>query len=85
MKVKVFRFTVSNAASAPMTGDETKDWYQKRKKELVTEKSIEKALNKFMETVKVVEVKVNTVDVDYHNNGRGNTVDMVYTILYEEL
>ena len=85
MKVKVFRFTVSNASSAASSDDIGKAWYSEQKKKLSTEKDIEKALNKFMETVRVIDIKTNTVDVNYHNNGRGNTVDMIYTVLYEEV
>lgn len=85
MKVKVFRFRVSNAASSPCSEDYKKDWFKERLAELKSEKDIERIINEFLykEAKKVLEIKVNTVDVEYHNNARGNTVDLVYTILYE--
>lgn len=83
-KVKVFKFRVSNATSSICSGDEHKSWYREKVSELVTQLEIESIVNKFLETVDVlVDIKVNTVDVEYHNNGRGNTVDMIYTVIYE--
>lgn len=65
--------------------DYKKDWFKERLAELKSEKDIERIINEFLykEAKKVLEIKVNTVDVEYHNNARGNTVDLVYTILYE--
>lgn len=85
MKVKVFRFRVSNAASSPWPEDYKKDWFKETLAELKSENDIERIINEFLykEAKKVLEIKVNTVDVEYHNNARGNTVDLVYTILYE--
>lgn len=84
MKVKVMRFRVSNAASAPSCNDYKEQWYRDRKAELVSEAEIEAKVNAFISNVKVVDIKVSTVEVHYHNNARGNTVDLVYTIMYEE-
>lgn len=85
MKVKGFRFRVSNAASSPCPEDYKKDWFKERLAELKSEKDIERIINEFLykEAKKVLDIKVNTVDVEYHNNARGNTVDLIYTILYE--
>ena len=84
LKVKVFRFRVSNAASGPLKGDEHEEWFIQDKKELVSEKSIEETINKFIEDKDVVDIKINNIDVRYHNNARGNTIDLVYTIMYKE-
>lgn len=85
MKVKVFRFRVSNVASSPCDDDYRKAWFKERLAELKSEKDIERIINEFLykEAKKVLDIKVNTVDVGYHNNARGNTVDLVYTIPYE--
>lgn len=85
MKVKIFRFRVSNAASSPRPDDYRESWFKKRLAELESEKDIECIINEFLykEVKKVLDIKVNTVDVGYHNNARGNTIDLVYTILYE--
>lgn len=84
LKVKVFRFRVSNAASSPLKDDEYDKWFIQSKKELVSEKSIEQTINKFIEDKDVVDIKINNIDVRYHNNARGNTIDLVYTIMYKE-
>ena len=84
LKVKVFRFRVSNAASSPLKDDEYEKWFIQSKKELVSENYIEKTINKFIEDKDVVDIKINNVDVNYHNNARGNTIDLVYTIMYKE-
>lgn len=85
MKVKIFRFRVSNAASISRGDDYREAWFRKRLAELNNENDIERIINEFLdkEVKKVLDIKVNTVDVGYHNNTRGNTIDLVYTILYE--
>jgi len=85
MKVKVFRFRVSNAASSPCPDDYRENWFKERLAELKSEKDIECIINKFLykKGKKVLDIKVNMIDVEYHNNARGNTIDLVYTILYE--
>lgn len=84
MRVKVFRFRVSNAASRPCTGDIGEKWFDKSKAELKSNEYIEDTINSFLDKVnRAIDIKVNTVDVGFHNNGRGNTVDLVYTVLYE--
>lgn len=86
MYIKTFKFTISNAASAAFSEDKNKDWYDKRVAELATPEHIDKEINKFLNKSipdrEVVDIKITTVDVHYHNNGRGNTVDLVYTIMY---
>lgn len=48
MKVKVFRFRVSNAASSPCPEDYKKDWFKERLAELKSEKDIERIINEFL-------------------------------------
>lgn len=84
LKVKVFRFRVSNAASAMHDEDKSSRYFINLQKELVSEKSIEQTINKFIADRDVVDIKINNVDVNYHNNARGNTIDLVYTIMYKE-
>ena len=86
MKIRVFRFRVSNPASYILRDDEKTEWFNERKCELYCPEEIEEIVNDFINSkgVKVIDIKVNTVEVHYHNNARGNTVDLVYTIMYEE-
>ena len=87
MYIKTFRFTISNAASVAFSEDKEKDWYAKRVAELVTPEKIDKEINKFLNKSipdrEVVDVKITSVDVHYHNNGRSNTIDLIYTIMYK--
>ena len=84
LKVKVFKFRVSNAASAPCKGDRFDDWFLEKQGELVSEKDIEETVNNFIACKDIVDIKINSIDVQYNNNDRGNTVDIMYTIMYKE-
>lgn len=83
MRVKVFRFKVSNWTSSAFESDKEKSNYYDSLKELVSEHDIEESVNSFITDKEVVSITVTPVDVHYHNNGRGNDIDLVYTILYK--
>lgn len=84
MKVKVLKFQVSNASSQLLKGDEKERWAQNAKDMLDTPSKIENTINDFCCDKNIIDIKVNTVDVNYHNNARGNTIELWYTILYED-
>lgn len=83
--VKVFEFEISNASSAPINGDMSEPWYARERRKIVSTDEIEDTINNFIDcaTKKVIDIKVNIYEVRYHNNGRGNTNHIVYTIIYE--
>ena len=81
MKIKLFRFEVSNASSLALESD----WYKNDKEKIVSEEMIEYIVNDFIYDKNVIDIKVNNVDVNYHNNARGNTIHLLYTIMYEEI
>lgn len=87
MYIKTFRFRVSNPASSAFADDKDTKWYKERMAEIVTEAEITKKINHYINTSiadrEVVDIKITPVDVNYHNNGRGNTVDLIYTIMYK--
>lgn len=83
MYIKVFRFRVSNATNKCFTEDKEKDWYKRTIGDLVSEEQIEKRVNNFIKDKENVSISVTPVDVHYHNNGRSNTIDLIYTITYE--
>lgn len=83
MKIKVFRFRVSNWTSSPWSDDKTTDRYKEGQKLLATEDDIERTVNDFICDKKNVSITVTHVDVNYHNNARGNTIDLIYTVMYE--
>ena len=84
-KIKVMKFLVSNPASRPLGDDVKEDWYKYKLSQLHTEEYIEHKLNDFFKKYPSASiVSVNKVDVNYHNNGRGNTIELWYTIQYAE-
>lgn len=82
IKVEVVKFQVSNATSGYLNGDEKEKWYQEKLLDLHDSEDITESLNYFIEDKDVIDIKVNTVDIKYHNNGRGNTIELWYTIIY---
>lgn len=82
MKVKVFEFEVSNGASRLCDGDEGTNWAKKLEAKLFSPAMVSDVINDFVKDKDVVDIKVNNVDVQYHDNCRGNTVRLWYTILY---
>ena len=83
MRIKVFRFKVSNWSSSAFEDDKKNLNYKQAQSELVTEEQIEKTINGFIKDKKNVSITVTPVDVHYHNNGRGNDIDLIYTVMYQ--
>ena len=72
MKIAVFKYLASNSA-----------WREKGGGECIDTELIEREINDFCEDKEVVDIKVNTVEWNYHNNGGCNGVTLVYTIVYK--
>ena len=83
-KVKIMRFCVCNCTTVCCTGDENTSWYKDSVNEVSSITEIENIVNDFIGDKVVIDIKVNTIDVLYHNNARSNTVDLIYTIVYKE-
>ena len=83
MKVKAFSFRLSNPASHAFDDDFKSAWYKNQISLVQTTEDIENTINEFIEDKTVVQMIVTHVDVNYHNNARGNTIDLIYTIMYE--
>ena len=81
-KVKVFRFEVSNSTSAALSDDLNSACYKNNQKKLVSEEMIESIINEFIKDKNIESINTNNIDINYHNNGRGNTIHLIYTILY---
>ena len=81
-KVKLFKFEVSNWSSRPIGKDSVTIAYEQSQAELVSEEDIEFVINAFISDKKVAAIDVRTIEINKHNNGRGNTVHLLYTILY---
>lgn len=84
MQIKVFKYEVSNSSRSPLSEDERTKWYRAALDNLVTPEEIEYEINEFCCDKEIVDIKVSTVDVKYHNNASGNTIELWYTIMYKE-
>lgn len=73
MKIAVFKFNASIAR-----------WKDKGGGECIDTFVIEDEINSFCKGKQIVDIKVNTVDYDYHNNGGCNGITLVYTVLYND-
>ena len=82
-KAKIFRFIVSNWSSHAFEDDKKKSSYRAAQDELDTPEDIEATINHFAACHLVKDVKISSVESHHHNNGRGNTVELYYTVLYE--
>lgn len=83
--IKTFEFEVSNAASSPI-GDDDKStaWYNRKIAMLKHPEDIDNCINSWIKKNHpfIEDIKIVPVDVDYHNNGRGNKIHLFYTIIY---
>ena len=88
IKTKNFQFLVSHAAGNNLHRDPSIDFWttQSGKYKINDEKSIDKKINAWIEKEQadVIDIKTMNYTLDRHNNGRQDTVVLVYTILYRE-
>ena len=84
VQIKVFEFEISNASSAPTSDDLSMSWYREAQSKIASPEQIEEEINHFIDmcTKEVIDIKTNVCEVRYHNNGRGNTNKIIYTIIY---
>lgn len=84
VQIKVFEFEISNASSAPTRDDLSMSWYREAQKKIVSPEQIEEEINHFIDIygAEVIDIKTNVCEVCRHNNGRGNTNKIIYTIIY---
>ena len=85
IKVKVFSFVVSNWTSHGFEKDCFNENYKDYKQAIYTAEQIEKVINDFAKTAHIISINVSTIDEHYHNNGRGNTIVLFYTVLYNDV
>ena len=88
IKTKTFQFLVSHSAGNNLHRDPSIDFWttQSDKYKIDDEKSIDKKINAWIEKEQadVTDIKTMNYTLDRHNNGRQDTVVLVYTILYRE-
>lgn len=72
MKIAVFKYEASTAL-----------WKKDGGGECIDAGRIEREINNFCKDKEVVDIKVNTVEYDYHNNGGCNGITLVYTVMYK--
>ncbi len=86
-KVEIFKATVSNWTTAGASPSELSSrYFQQAAKQVLTPQQIEKEINHWAECggYEIVDIKVTAVEIQQHNNGGTNTVELWYTILYEQ-
>lgn len=83
--IKVFEFEVCNASSVALNEDKGTQGYRRLQGLLKSPSDIEDDINEFLLGKRLISLHTNTVDMRYHNNGRSNTVKLVYTLVYEDL
>ena len=71
MKIKVFNYLASKAG-----------WKDNGGGMCIDSSAIEDEINRFCRGKEVVDIKTNTVEYDFHNNGGCNGVSLVYTVIY---
>lgn len=83
MKIKTFQFLLSNFGGNHVYNYDPRQW--KPKATPVTEKEIDKKLNKWIEKNNPVihDIKITTYTLNRHNNGMDDTVIAIYTITYD--
>ena len=84
MKIKVYKFEVSNGSRCELEGDSKESWFRIARSKLINPDQIEKIINDFCHGKDIINININNVDVKYHNNARGNTIELWYTIIYNE-
>ena len=83
MKVKLFRFEVSNNSSNDhIIENRNQPWYQQAINDLYTEEQIENEINDFIRDKDVVSIEVSTIEVIHRALSVGNTIHLLYTIAY---
>ena len=82
--IKTFEFEVSNATRHYLDGDVNTAWFQADASKLVDTEDIDHYINTWIEENHPVieDIKIVPVDIYYHNNCRGNTIHLFYTIMY---
>jgi len=82
--IKTFEFEVSNAARYYLNGDTSTAWFKTDLSRLTNTEGIDEIINTWIEENHPVieDIKIVPVDVNFHNNGRGNTIHLFYTIIY---
>ena len=87
MKIKTFTFKISNFAGSADLGTDfrsLKSDYESPKESLSTSEKIDKTINEFISGVDVVSISVNHPVIYRHNNACYDTVQAIYTIVYNE-
>ena len=58
---------------------------QKNTKIYTSESVIDHTINQFLKDNEyiLIDIKITTIDTNYHNNGGYNDIDLLYTIIYE--
>lgn len=84
MKIKTFTYQISYFAGTADFGPAGCHHEKFDDRAVDTSAAIDREINKFIAKVDVVSVSVNHVITNRHNNGGNDTVQAIYTILYND-
>ena len=85
-KIKTFEFQITDYTGTKNTpmGAWPESFNRENKPRLYSQKEIENKINRFMQNVEVVNVNIQFVTIDRHNNGGIDTVVEYVTVVYQE-
>ena len=85
MKIKVFKFEATNFTTTYSARDKqhANDEQEAAMNRIYEPEEIEAIINDAIKDLNVVDIKVNVLHTAYHNNGRSNTMHLVYTVMYQ--
>lgn len=83
--ISIFRFRISNKASSTYVDDTRTAWYGTEVKQLSSAVQITETLEKFIQGRKILSIEITPITCKQnHDRDRDDTVDLFYTILWEE-
>lgn len=84
-KVKIFEFELSNYALDASNSDMKLASFRDAETRLVSTDAMEDMINYFLRDKVLVDINVVPATVRTHNNGRNNTVKLIYTVVYKDI
>ena len=81
-KIKVFKFLVSNYGYLASEQFNKNTGYKVM--DVCSQEDIEYTINDFLDcNGELIDLKINTNEINKHNNGGSNKVELIYTIIYK--
>ena len=82
MKIKTFNFLTSNYGY--LASEEFNKKTNYRLMDIDTPTDIDNVINNFIGNVDVIDIKINSTEIAFHNNSGSNKIQTTYTIMYKD-